>query len=141
MGYIGWIPWANVYFKAMQIEWAKSKAHAEQWNEEIKLLVEEMRCVIAYFAWKVQRWSIQRHRRADAQMHIHDGAAAYAVKQTMGMARSFTMDWYPYLVSEGLPVEWPAEYIPVSQQQPLSDMDVDWWFNSKCHVYLQYLYA
>lgn len=112
----------------MRIEWAKSKARAERWKEEIKLLVEEMRRVIAYFAWKVQWWSIQRHRRTDAQMHIRDGAAAYAVKQTMmykGMARSFATDWYPYLVSEGLPVEWPAEYIPVSQQQPLSDMDVD----------------
>ena len=117
----------------MRIEWAKSKARADCWREEIQLLCEEMRRVIQYFSWKAQWWTIQGSHCGDAQEFIHHGAAAYAAKQaTMfdNMAKAFAADWYPYLISQSLSAQWPIQYIP-TLQQPLSpmtdmtDMDVD----------------
>jgi hypothetical protein len=113
----------------MRIEWAKSKARAERWEEEIKLLREEMRRVIEYFSWKAQWWRVQGPRRTDADGYICNGAAAYAAKQAAmfeNMAKSFVEVWYPYVMSKGLFVPWPDKYLPTAQQVlPMSDIDVD----------------
>ena len=39
-------------YLAMQVEWVKSKAHADQWDEQFVLTVEEMQHVIHYCDWK-----------------------------------------------------------------------------------------
>jgi hypothetical protein len=113
----------------MQIEWAKSKARAERWGEEVKLLREEMRRVIEYFSWKAQWWRVQGPRRTDADGYICNGAVAYAAKQAAmfeNMAKSFVEDWYPYVMSKGFFVPWPDKYLPTVQPVlPSSDMDVD----------------
>jgi hypothetical protein len=112
----------------MHVKWAKSRARAEHWQEEVQLLCEEMCQVIAYFDWKAQWWTIQGPRRADAQHYVSEGAIAYAAKQAnmfKSMEKSFAADWYPYLISNGLSVQWHVKYIPTQPLQSSMGMVVD----------------
>jgi len=44
------------FIPALHIEWAKSRARAQRWHEEVLLLKEEMRRVLVYFEYKVSWW-------------------------------------------------------------------------------------
>ena len=66
-----------VQFIGMCVEWAKSKAQAECWCEEVFLLNEEICRVIEYFEWKVCWWRIQGPHHIDADGVIWQGAVAY----------------------------------------------------------------
>lgn len=106
-----------VQFIGMRVGWAKSKARAERWHEEVLLLTEEMRRVIEYFEWKARWWRIQGPRRVDADGAIQQGAVAYAAKQSTmfeNLAKDFAAKWYPCLDSNSLPAQWPAKYLPVT---------------------------
>jgi hypothetical protein len=43
----------------LQCKWAKLKAHAAHWAEEVQLPVEEMCHVITFLNWKAQWWKQQ----------------------------------------------------------------------------------
>ncbi|OJT07897.1 hypothetical protein TRAPUB_1209 [Trametes pubescens] len=101
------------YLQNIAVEWAQSKARAERWGEEVKLLQEEMRRVIEYFRWKVQWWRDQAHLR-DAPDAVTRGLGIYAARQAAifeGLARRCVEMWFPYLKSRdgGVPV-WMAPY-------------------------------
>lgn len=49
----------NEFLTNVKVEWARSQARAERWREEVMLLQEEMRRVIAYFRWKARWWCEQ----------------------------------------------------------------------------------
>lgn len=98
----------------MRVEWAKSKARADRWQEEIVLLTEEMRRVLKYFEWKAAWWRSERDRRPQASTAIRDGLAAYAEKQAVTvhkLAKSFAAQWYPTLVANSLPTDWPSRFL------------------------------
>ncbi|KAG2107770.1 hypothetical protein BD769DRAFT_1366118 [Suillus cothurnatus] len=40
----------------MHIEWCKACAWANWWSEEVKLLQEEMRQVLAFLEWQMEWW-------------------------------------------------------------------------------------
>lgn len=104
----------------MRVEWAKSKACADRWQEEITLLTEEMRRVLRYFEWKALWWKAQRDRRLQAEIDVREGAAAYAEKQAAiinKLAKSFASQWYPLLASNGLPTNWPSDMLPIRTVQ------------------------
>ena len=42
------------FVDSMHTEWARSRARAARWGEEVELLGEEMRRVIEYFEWKAK---------------------------------------------------------------------------------------
>lgn len=108
----------------MRVEWAKSKARDDQWQEERLLVVEEMCRVISFLEWKAEWWISQGSRRCDTAS-LQRGLLAYAMKQasiSRRMAQSFASTWYPELVKEGITVEWPQEYVPAN---PGVDMTVD----------------
>ncbi|TFK79078.1 hypothetical protein K466DRAFT_606418 [Polyporus arcularius HHB13444] len=65
----------------MRAEWARCKARAERWDEEKKLLLEEMRRVIAYFEWKASWWRDQARRRQAVSARLRRGLVIYAEKQ------------------------------------------------------------
>ena len=65
----------------MRAEWARAKARVERWDEEEKLLLEEMRRVIAFFEWKAGWWVLQRNRRTGIDARLRRGLRVYAVKQ------------------------------------------------------------
>ena len=43
----------------LQVEWAKSRAHAARASEEVLLLREKMRRVLKYLKWKGDWWTSQ----------------------------------------------------------------------------------
>ncbi|KAF7972080.1 hypothetical protein HWV62_19161 [Athelia sp. TMB] len=102
---------------SMRVEWAKSMARRDRWDEQTRLLCEEMRRVIHYFDWKARWWRRRAYRRTNASAAVQQGAAAYAMEQAnmfVDMAKSFATTWYPFLVFKDLPVEWLPEYVPTT---------------------------
>jgi hypothetical protein len=71
----------SAHCKDMRVKWAKTRARAKRWSEEIILLNEEMQCVLQYLNWKATCWLQQQGHRADASPDIRDGIDAYAAKQ------------------------------------------------------------
>ncbi|KAM6492909.1 hypothetical protein JOM56_011043 [Amanita muscaria] len=101
--------------ESMRVEWMKSRARKERWEEEVLLVEEEMRRVICYFEWKAGWWLDQRKRRTDMDedLDIVDGVAAYASKQAsycQRMAESSAQFWLPFLTSKGIVVDWASRY-------------------------------
>ena len=54
----------------MRVEWAKTKARADHWHEEVFLVSEEMRCVLYFLQWKAEWWAGQSALWTDAPIHV-----------------------------------------------------------------------
>jgi hypothetical protein len=79
------------------VEWAKAKSRADRWEEEVRLLDEEMRRVLAYCGWKAEWWRSQLGFRNDASKPIIEGLNAYAEEHAalaLRQASSFNAKWY-----------------------------------------------
>ena len=101
----------------MRVEWAKSRARAQRWHEEVLLLLEEMHRILQYFHWKANWWLARQSLRLDVTPEVSHGLHAYAAKQAnllQQLAKSFVLLWYPELVKNNMPIEWPSIYIPVT---------------------------
>jgi hypothetical protein len=108
----------------MHVEWAKTKARADRWSEEVLLVTEEMRRTIYFLEWKATWWSELSFSRPDAQPAVQSGICAYAAKQAAvcrSMAMSFAKSWHPSLKKQGIAIEWPSQYIPLNSDP----MDID----------------
>ncbi|KAG1871548.1 hypothetical protein F4604DRAFT_1881169 [Suillus subluteus] len=44
---------------SLRVEWCKAWARAHWWEEEVQLLCEEMRCVLAFLEWQAGWWDAQ----------------------------------------------------------------------------------
>ncbi|KAG1763903.1 hypothetical protein EV702DRAFT_1182676 [Suillus placidus] len=79
----------------LRVEWAKSHARAQWWNEEVLLLKEEMRRTRQFLAWRVEQWqSITDLSHKD--MQIVAGAVAHAHRQAAvqhALLSHFTFLW------------------------------------------------
>jgi hypothetical protein len=99
---------------AMRVEWATSFARMERWDEEVELLQEEMRRVVAFLEWKSTDWLRKRElRSALVASDIRSGLDAYARKQAAvyhDLAVSFSLLWKPTLVSYNLKHSWISEF-------------------------------
>ncbi|KAM6491450.1 hypothetical protein JOM56_013019 [Amanita muscaria] len=107
----------EVLDESMRVEWAKSNARSERWEEEVLLIAEEMRRVVAFFEWKARWWCELSTRRTSARDDICHGVIAYAVKQARlceRMAESCASYWLPVLQAKGLSPDWGFQYIPVN---------------------------
>jgi len=65
----------------LQAEWAKSRAQSNRAMEEVKMLREEMRCLIESLDLEARVWSEQQSARMVTDSAIAQGLVAYAVKQ------------------------------------------------------------
>lgn len=65
----------------IRVEWCKARARAMRWSEEIILLQEEMRRVLAYHAWHARWWDDQSFRCVGLSEEQTEGLAAYAHRQ------------------------------------------------------------
>jgi hypothetical protein len=64
------------------VEWAKAKARADRWEEEVILLDEEMRRVLQFCRWKADWWVAQVPQRViDDNDNLAAGLVAYASEQ------------------------------------------------------------
>ena len=99
----------------LRVEWTTAFARLERWSEEVELLQEEMRRVVAFLEWKSLDWLAKMDTRAgDAAPDIQSGLRAYAQKQAAifhDLAVSFAILWYPTLVSYSLRHSWITEFM------------------------------
>jgi hypothetical protein len=82
----------------------KSKARADRWNEEVQLVKEEMRRMLAFLEWKAAQWTEEGDRDLDVRSDIADGIRAYAAKQAYinrALAHSFKMRWESEFETQG----------------------------------------
>lgn len=94
---------------ALRVEWAKAKARADRWGEEVVIIDEEMRRVLAFGKWKADWWVDQAKLRTPEQVLVTQGLAAYAARQA-----AMELD-----VQEGLTQKWMAirvRALPVIQR-------------------------
>ncbi|KAG2101317.1 uncharacterized protein F5147DRAFT_812283 [Suillus discolor] len=66
---------------AMRIEWCKARARAHRWSEEVELLQEEMRRVLAFFDWHAAWWVERATSKTWLGLIENEGAVAYAHRQ------------------------------------------------------------
>ncbi|KAJ6448587.1 hypothetical protein C8R45DRAFT_1132896 [Mycena sanguinolenta] len=82
--------------EAVRIEWAKTRAHAMRWAEEVDLLEEEMRRVKEFLWWRSHWWTARVDGRQLPAGPQCEGEAAYATRQAAihaTMATEFTKEW------------------------------------------------
>lgn len=95
---------------ALRCEWAKSRARANRWSEEVTLLAEEMRRVVVFLRWKANWWSLQGKARTVVSAGLAEGLQSYAAKQQhihISLAESFSDMWHRILSANNIPVAWP----------------------------------
>ena len=108
---------------SMRVEWAKSQARKQHWEEEVLIIQEEMRRVIKYHEWRAQWWRDQGMRCKDANDAVLDGIAAYAEKQAHlceCLARCCAVRWLPALKEKDIMPEWgiPYRVLAIVQETP-----------------------
>ncbi|KAF8170968.1 hypothetical protein BJ912DRAFT_860833 [Pholiota molesta] len=79
-------PYEEHFREGVRIEWAKSRARADRFTEEVSLLTEEMMRVQRFFAWKANDWDskgaivLESSRMPESPMRT-EGWIAYAKRQ------------------------------------------------------------
>jgi hypothetical protein len=95
---------------AMRVEWAKAHARHRRWEEELELVLEEIRRVPWYLSWKAQWWEERAYwRRETASPEVYEGCIAYAAKQAevhRSLARKFTNAWLERMKELKVHVSW-----------------------------------
>jgi hypothetical protein len=98
---------------SMRVEWAKARARMMRWTEELKIIQEEMRRVIAYHGWRATWWKDQGALRSQGDNTVLSGLSGYANKQAAictRMAERCAIYWLPYLMEKGFKPGWASEY-------------------------------
>lgn len=98
------------------MEWAKSLARAERWEEEVLLLREEMRRVLTFLKYQADWWMKQGATRTVQDEVLSSGLKAYAARQAnlrIRMASDFAAIWLSALDDVALPrpKTWPSEFL------------------------------
>ncbi|KAG1722713.1 hypothetical protein EDB19DRAFT_1834899 [Suillus lakei] len=70
-----------VLLEALRVEWCRLRAHANQWVEEVELLLEEMQRVSAFLAWHAVWWDEQAAQRVGLDDASLEGIRGYAKRQ------------------------------------------------------------
>lgn len=77
---------------ALRVQWAKSKASARSWADDVRLLVEEMCRVEAATRHIADRWTRESKLRLTAPSELQEGLAAYAFRHA-AMEESLASKW------------------------------------------------
>jgi hypothetical protein len=107
-------------YLGLRVEWAKSRARAARWAEEVQLLGEEMRRILFYLQWKSEWWLAKTSARSGINKELSEGLSAYAAKQhaiLQQMGRQFAAEWWPIVSANNLDTKWPAHFIPDANSQ------------------------
>ncbi|KAJ7688528.1 hypothetical protein B0H14DRAFT_3533268 [Mycena olivaceomarginata] len=93
----GWEPGDNVAInEAVRIEWAKTRARAMRWAEEVDLLEEEMRRIVEFLRWRAGWWKERVNMRGLPEGPQREGETAYAMHQAniqATLASEFLAEW------------------------------------------------
>ena len=104
----------------LRVEWAKSLARAERWEEEVLLIREEMRRVLVFLDYKASQWKTKASLRREEDFEYACGFAAYCERQAYiftSLAHDFASIWLSAIDDTELarPVTWPVKFLTVSQ--------------------------
>ncbi|KDR65963.1 hypothetical protein GALMADRAFT_232763 [Galerina marginata CBS 339.88] len=94
---------------SMRTEWAQTHAHMCRWKEELLIIQEEMRRVLAFFKWKSAWWLEQASQRETVEPAVQSGIVAYAHKQStlcLQMAARCAVYWLPVMKKHGIIPTW-----------------------------------
>lgn len=108
---------------SMHVEWAKARARMRRWDEQLLLVQEEMRRVIAYHEWKAGWWEERAELRDDVDINVSRGIAGYAHKQAAicrKMAQCCAIYWVKHLREVSIYPSWGVGYT-VSTDTQLSE--------------------
>lgn len=108
--------------KGLRVEWAKSYARAERWEEEVSLVQEEMRRVLAFLNDKARWWREQSCLRTNVDDATLSGIRAYAEKQAElrhALGIDFACEWREVYAECGLepPTHWPSYFLTAAPGQ------------------------
>lgn len=102
---------------ALRAEWCKTQERAKRYEEEIELVMEEMRQTLVTFEWNALEWESFATSPPIGDSAIDNttvaGIAAYARKQAdvqRKMAKIFLNHWYPLLEQPSLKPNWLKKY-------------------------------
>jgi hypothetical protein len=88
---------------ALHVEWAKAKAWADQWEEEVILPDEEIRRVLVFCGWKNTWWKEQIANRPEGLVGVSpelpEGLSAYVESQA-AMETALAMSFAGQFASE-----------------------------------------
>ncbi|KAK6981627.1 CxC2 domain-containing protein [Favolaschia claudopus] len=84
--------------EALRIEWAKTRARAHRWTEEVDLVEEEMRRVLEFLEWKAGWWIalIGQREGVNTDAVSNEGFTAYAQRQSriqLDLRARFQANW------------------------------------------------
>ncbi|KAK7046356.1 CxC2 domain-containing protein [Favolaschia claudopus] len=82
--------------ESLRVEWAKARARAHRWREEVDLLEEEMRRILVFLDWKAGWWRELNGRGDVRDPGLKEGLVAYAERQAgiqEAMKQRFQSDW------------------------------------------------
>jgi hypothetical protein len=66
----------------VRLQWLRSRARANRWDEEVELLVVEMRRVAKFLEYERDRWFGEARRRSEGvAAPLIEGLTAYAYRQ------------------------------------------------------------
>ncbi|KAL0948673.1 hypothetical protein HGRIS_010474 [Hohenbuehelia grisea] len=102
------------YDDAMRVEWSKTRARLERWEEEHILVQEEMRRTIQFLQWRANWWRAQGEQRLSAPAPLLSGLVSYAAKQAAlleQLKQSSLELWLPAFPKLGLAPDWIQQYL------------------------------
>ncbi|KAJ6517357.1 hypothetical protein C8R47DRAFT_1172779 [Mycena vitilis] len=114
--------------EAVRIEWAKIRARAHRWREEVDLLEEEMGRVGRFLKWRSDWWTHWVGARDLPEGPQLEGETAYALRQAgihAALAERFTSDWasLPDLIRRGRAGELEVADIEEEEEEEERDRD------------------
>ncbi|KAJ7032307.1 hypothetical protein C8F04DRAFT_1262054 [Mycena alexandri] len=71
--------------ESLRVEWAKTRARAHRWREEVDLLEEEMRRILVFLEWRAWWWRGLKDNRPEVveTATMQEGFNAYAERQAV----------------------------------------------------------
>ena len=100
---------------ALRVEWCKAQERAKRYEEELELVIEEMRRTLVTFEYNARQWEQRAVHPLPATLDATTvaGVAAYAHKQANThhqLIQVFINNWYEILEGQPLAASWLSNY-------------------------------
>ncbi|KAK7059400.1 hypothetical protein R3P38DRAFT_2495701, partial [Favolaschia claudopus] len=97
---------------SVRVEWSRAKARKARWEEEVKLLEEEMRRSLRYLEWQATWWESRQESRLEVSSDLKAALRAYALKQA----------WFHRRIRDFFKSQWDNPVI--DEETVLEDADL-----------------
>ena len=110
-------------FAPLGVEWCKAQERAKRYEEEVELVIEEMRRTLAFFKWLANEWerrAVSSSGGPGVDQLTACGISAYAHKQARIYRRLvdvFIGDWYESLKQQPAASSWLHMYSASSSKK------------------------